>query len=180
LTQNNMTIINVRFLIIALFVSLSITGICHAERDLVSIKAIAKANREKLLEPASASDSEERRRQLFADAQIIFPDATNLPTIDDVRRAWVGPKPLKLLRPYYPREMMAKGTQGDVEIAYLIDEEGLVVDTFIIESSDEGFNKSLQFNVLHFWRFTPATIDGRPCKSVGIAPIKFRMAEESK
>lgn len=172
-----MTIISVRFLIFALFVSLSIMGMCHAERDLVSIKAIVKAIREKQLEPASESDSEEMRMQL---AQMIFPDATNLPTIDDVKKVWVGPKPLKLLRPNYPREMMAKAVQGDVEIAYLIDEKGLVIDTFIIESSDEGFNKSLQFNVLHFWRFTPATIDGRPCKSVGFAPIKFRMAEESK
>jgi TonB family protein len=169
---------NTIFLIV--FIGLSMTGKSNAERDLVSIKAIAKANKEKRLESASANDSEERRRQLFVDAQIIFPDATNLPTIDDVRKAWVGPKPLKLRRPNYPREMMAKGIQGDVEIAYLIDEKGLVIDTFIIESSDEGFNKSLQFNVLHFWRFTPATIDGLPCKSVGIAPITFRMAEESK
>jgi len=172
-----MTIISIRFLTFALFVSLSITGKLHAERDLASIKAIVKAIREKQFEPDSESGSEERRRQL---AQIIFPEATNLPTIDDVKKVWVGPKPLKLTRPNYPREMMAKGIQGDVEIAYLIDEKGLVIDTFIIESSDEGFNKSLQFNVLHFWRFTPATIDGRPCKSVGFAPIEFRLAEESK
>ncbi|WP_416307615.1 energy transducer TonB [Neptunicella sp. SCSIO 80796] len=64
--------------------------------------------------------------------------------------------------PQYPRSQARKGQEGWVQLSYVIDEQGQVIDPFIIDSSGiEGFEKSA-LNAVSKWQFAPAMQNGKP------------------
>jgi TonB family protein len=152
-------------LILILCISFPITVI--ADRDIESIMEIAQAYREQRINTGPFGVREEVRKHLFTKGNIIFPDATNLPTIEDANKKWVNAKLLKVNRP-----PQSSGKLAYVEIAILIDENGEVVDTYIIESSNDNYNAAAEANA-RSWKFKPASVDEQIRKTVWIIPFIF-------
>lgn len=138
-----------------------------AERDYDSIMEVAQAYRERRINTGSFGVREEMRKHLFTKGSIIFPDATNLPTAIDAYKEWVDAKLLRIDQ--FP---LSVGKLGYVEIAILIDENGLVNDTYIIESSNDQLNQLAEKSV-RAWKFRPGLLDGKTSKTVWIIPFTF-------
>jgi TonB family protein len=153
--------------ILILIIAFSFTSIAMAERDEESIREVAQAYREQRINTGSFGVRQEVRANLLAQGHTFFPDATNLPTLDDVHKKWTNAKLLKAW-PLIPK----RGVLGHVEVAILIDENGKVIDTYIIESTDEKFNASAE-TAVRSWEFKPALLDDKASKTVWIIPFDY-------
>ncbi|HSH87777.1 MAG TPA: TonB family protein [Methylophilus sp.] len=150
-----------------LILSLSFISASSAERDIDSITEIAQAYREQKINAGPFGVREEVRKHLFTKGHIIFPDATNLPTSEDINKKWVNAKLLKIAKP-----TLSIGKSAYVEVAILIDESGSVADTYIIESSNDHLNAAAE-TAVRTWKFKPASVEDQTRKAVWIIPFIF-------
>ncbi|MDR2674162.1 MAG: TonB family protein [Opitutaceae bacterium] len=75
-------------------------------------------------------------------------------------------------RPVYPRAMRKSGLIGDVEISFVVDKKGDVVNPVVLRSNNPGFEEAALKSVLK-WKFKPGTRDGRPVHTKMQVPIRF-------
>src|SRR5687768_12160611 len=87
------------------------------------------------------------------------------------------PQPLKQSRPKYPAEAFRRGIEGTVDIKFVIDEEGRVIDPIVVRSIPELDKAAL--DCVRKWRFKPAQKDGRVVKSTALAPVTFRITHKA-
>ncbi len=81
----------------------------------------------------------------------------------------------KQTKPIYPKKPFADGVQGTVEIEFVIDETGVVVDLHVVKSIPALDEAALE--CVKQWRFVPARKAGRPVASIASAPVTFRITK---
>ena len=110
-------------------------------------------------------------------SQKLFPNESNLPNSNDVKnKQWSPPKVDKINSAFYePR--MRMNQEGTVKVAMLISENVEVIKSKIVDTENPNLNQSALITIRK-WKFFPATLEGKTCKSVLIAPIQFRLSPE--
>ena len=99
-----------------------------------------------------------------------FPNTGELPDYDQ------PPRPIKIVKPRYPKDALAKKIQGLVEVEILIDANGLVARARVVKSVP-GLDEAA-LDTVERWRFHPATKKGRPVATVALAPVMFQIELE--
>ncbi|MDF9832448.1 TonB family protein [Ereboglobus sp. PH5-5] len=79
----------------------------------------------------------------------------------------------KKAKPQYPHEMKKLGISGHAMIAYVVDIEGNVVKTQVMEATNNEFAKAAM-DAVSQWKFSPGKINGKPvcCRMIS-DPIYF-------
>jgi TonB family protein len=83
------------------------------------------------------------------------------------------PRPLRQARPQYPREAFQKKIQGTVLVEILIDSDGRVTRSRILQSVP-GLDEAA-LDCMRSWTFTPARKGGRAVPTMAHVPITFRI-----
>jgi len=83
------------------------------------------------------------------------------------------PRPIKIVKPKYPKEAFAKKIEGTVEVEILIDASGRVTRARIVKSVPALDQAALE--AVYQWTFSPATKNGRPVATIARAPVMFRI-----
>jgi protein TonB len=81
---------------------------------------------------------------------------------------------LRAVKPAYPPLAYQNRIEGRVKVRILVDEDGLVRDALIMESSNEIFNEEAVAAVKQ-WNFKPAILNKKPVKFWYNAPIVFKL-----
>ena len=79
------------------------------------------------------------------------------------------------LQPPYPASLQRSGTEGSVTVRVRIDARGRVIAVELVKASDDGFWRATERQALRHWRFTPATLDGRPIESSRLMTVRFKL-----
>ena len=77
--------------------------------------------------------------------------------------------------PPYPPSMAREGVEGQVTVRVTIDERGRVVAVEQVAATNSVFFEQTKSQALRFWRFVPATRDGRPIRSEQSLTVHFRL-----
>jgi protein TonB len=84
-----------------------------------------------------------------------------------------APRPIKTVKPQYPQEAFVKKVEGTVLVEILIDANGRVVRTRVLQSIPLLDAAAIQ--AAYQWVFTPALKRGRAVATVAHLPITFRI-----
>lgn len=90
-------------------------------------------------------------------------------------------KPPRITRqtaPEYPYEMRQSGLVGQVNLSFVVDRMGSVVNPVVTRSNNPAFDQPAITALLE-WRFEPGTIDGRPVNTPMSVPIVFAFNDGS-
>lgn len=82
--------------------------------------------------------------------------------------------PIECIAPAYPKMLREKGVGGTVTVVFIVDEHGKVAEEAVVESANSFFDAAA-LRAVKKWRFTPATYDGIPIRSIVDVPITFRL-----
>ena len=82
------------------------------------------------------------------------------------------PRVTQQMPPEYPDEMRRSGLIGEVNLSFVVNPKGKVVNPVVIRSNNPAFDQPAIAALLR-WRFEPATIDGRPVNARMSVPIIF-------
>jgi tetratricopeptide (TPR) repeat protein len=88
------------------------------------------------------------------------------------RADWTSPEYVRKELPDYPKELMDDRIRGEVLVVFLVDKDGSVVSPFPIEATRKEF-VAPSVQAVSRWKFTPATLNGRPIPLFMIQPIIF-------
>ena len=88
------------------------------------------------------------------------------------------PRILKQAKPTYPAEPFYDKVEGTVEIEFVIDEKGRVIDLAVVKSVP-GLDKAA-LECVKKWNFKPAQKQGKPVKATALAPVTFRITHEKQ
>jgi protein TonB len=81
---------------------------------------------------------------------------------------------IELLPPYPASEERAEA-EGSVTIRLLIGPDGRVKAAEKVAAASEAFWRATERHALRAWRFTPATVDGKPVESRKVMTVKFEL-----
>jgi TonB family protein len=78
--------------------------------------------------------------------------------------------------PVYPRELLAIGAEGTVQMVYVVDSTGMVDTTSleVVQSDDPRFTQSVR-NALALMRFRPAKRGGKAVRQLVAQQFRFRI-----
>lgn len=97
---------------------------------------------------------------------------------DEVRRVLdqenQPPRLVRSVAPDYPRALRRSGTEGEVELVFLVDMAGNVVEPRVTSSTHDEFAEAA-LRAIAQWRFNPALINGRPSNSYVTQSITFKL-----
>ncbi len=82
------------------------------------------------------------------------------------------PRPLDVVQPNYPIELLQNPVAGEALIQLTITESGAVEDVKIVEASLPEFGEAA-IAAVRLWHFSPATKDGKPVALKTRIPIRF-------
>ena len=99
-------------------------------------------------------------------AFLVYPEMAPVPS----KRT--PPRVLRQQKPVYPWELAATGLKGEVQIRFVVDRTGRVVDPVVESSNSPAFNEPAIAAVLK-WKFAPAMVDGRAVNARMTVPIIF-------
>lgn len=85
------------------------------------------------------------------------------------------PQVLTRLDPYYPPSARRTGTEGQVLVRVLVDENGRVENADVIRSEPAGVFDAAALKAIRGWRFSPAQRAGQPVAVRIDIPISFRL-----
>jgi protein TonB len=98
------------------------------------------------------------------------------PPIDDqavpFRNEMTKPRVVYSLQPQYTEVARRARLQGTVIVQAVIDESGRVLDVQVLKRLGMGLDRSAADAVAQ-WRFTPATLNGRPLKVIYTLTVNF-------
>jgi TonB family protein len=78
-------------------------------------------------------------------------------------------------RPVYPKTARVFDFEGTVNVAALVNEEGTVIDAFVVQSSaSHELNMSALVAAME-WTFTPGTKNGAPASGFVLIPLRFSL-----
>jgi protein TonB len=84
------------------------------------------------------------------------------------------PRPISVVQPDYPRKAYDRRVQGTVLLRVLISVSGKVLDASIVKSPGVGhLLDQAALDAIKKWRFSPATVSGKPIESWHEVPIDF-------
>lgn len=81
------------------------------------------------------------------------------------------------LQPPYPRSEEQAGREGSVSLRVTIGIDGRVKAAQKISATTDGFYRATERHALRAWRFSPATVDGKPVESTKVLTVQFRIDE---
>lgn len=84
------------------------------------------------------------------------------------------PKPTKMVEPAYPSILKRKRINGEVLLAFIVDEEGYVVNPTVETSSHKAFEKSALVSISQ-WKFEPGYMNGEPVKVRIRVPLIYKV-----
>jgi protein TonB len=79
------------------------------------------------------------------------------------------------LQPPYPASEQRAENEGSVTVKVLIGTDGRVKSVEKVRGASEAFFRTTEQQALRHWRFSPATVDGRPVESRKIITVHFRL-----
>jgi protein TonB len=82
------------------------------------------------------------------------------------------------LQPAYPSAEIRAGRDGRVQVRVTIGPDGRVVDVAMISATSDAFWLATRQQALHYWRFRPATVDGRPVEETRTMSVVFRLEDQ--
>ncbi len=74
-------------------------------------------------------------------------------------------RPLQLLSgegPRYPQQAKQQGVEGEVVVAYDVDETGRVLNARVVRSTPGGIFDEAALAAVRSWRFNPPLLEGQP------------------
>jgi TonB family protein len=83
------------------------------------------------------------------------------------------PRPVKIVKPLYPRYAFDEKIEGTVEVQILIGASGKVTNACIVQSVPYLDHAALE--TVYQWRFSPAIKNGSPVATIARAPVMFRI-----
>ncbi len=83
-----------------------------------------------------------------------------------------APKPTVQTPPEYPKELRSKKLKGSVQIVFIVDKNGRVVNPIIQQASHPAFAKPA-LQAVRRWRFEPGKRSGMPVQFKMRVPIAF-------
>lgn len=92
----------------------------------------------------------------------------------------VGPRaatPADLLRPPYPESMRRSEAEAVLRLRLSIDERGRVTAVEPLGTADPAFVASARSHLTRYWRYRPATEDGRAVSSSLVITLRFELEE---
>ena len=93
-------------------------------------------------------------------------------------RVLVGPRlatPERLLKPTYPVDKQRLEEEAVLRLKLSIDERGRVVAVEPVGRVDRSFFEAARKHLLAYWRYKPATEDGRAVASSTVITLTFRL-----
>jgi protein TonB len=81
------------------------------------------------------------------------------------------------LQPPYPASAQREGAEGIVRVRVAIGADGRVKTVQKVEASRDDFFAATERQALRYWRFKPATVDGKPIESSKLMVVHFRIDE---
>lgn len=105
------------------------------------------------------------------DGDSLKPGVLDISKLDNVPRARVQ------IGPVYPAEARMRGLDGEVLVAFTVDEEGRVINPRVMRSTDAIFDEPARKAVAK-WRFEPGRRQGRVVRFSMAVPILFRVSTE--
>jgi protein TonB len=81
------------------------------------------------------------------------------------------------LQPPYPASAQREGAEGFVQVRVAIGPDGRVKAVEKVKASRDDFFAATERQALRYWRFKPATIDGKPIESSKMMSVTFRLDE---
>jgi protein TonB len=81
---------------------------------------------------------------------------------------------IELLPPYPASEERAEA-EGSVTVRLLIGPDGRVKAAEKVSAASEAFWRATERHALRAWRFTPATVDGKPVESRKVMTVRFEL-----
>jgi len=104
------------------------------------------------------------------------PAAASAPSAPAPKQAGVDvPKPerVKMLRPTYPAEALARGQHALVVVELIIDETGKVAEARVLHGPEPFAKAALE--ATRQWEFKPTKVDGKPVRVRETVPITFSL-----
>jgi protein TonB len=81
------------------------------------------------------------------------------------------------LQPPYPASAQREGAEGFVQVRVAIGPDGRVKAVEKVKASRDDFFAATERQALRYWRFKPATIDGKPIESSKVMSVTFKLDE---
>lgn len=157
--------------IIIIIVAFMAPGFAKAEAELIFDKVQFD---ETSVDYDKKINQSEKLAKLFESNKKTFPNATNLPDLEEANKKYISPKMLSVSAPVYSRELRRSGQEGRVEVILLISETGDVIDALIYKSTNNNLNEAA-IQSAQSWKFSPASLNDVFRQSVVIAPIRFEL-----
>lgn len=92
----------------------------------------------------------------------------------------IGPRaltPADLLRPPYPEALRRSEEEAVLRLRLSIDARGRVVSVEPVGAADDAFLAAARSHLIRYWRYRPATEDGRPVASTLTITLRFELEE---
>lgn len=87
--------------------------------------------------------------------------------------------PIVVIQPQYPNRALQRGIEGWCQVSFTVDENGGVLDPFVVDAEPEGIFDSASLRAVTRFKFNPRTVDGQPVKTPGVQYVfRFNLDEE--
>lgn len=100
-----------------------------------------------------------RRNGAPVDSELKIPVILDRPLIQDSHGT--PPRIIRRVNAEYPLEMRTSRLTGDVEVGFVVKEDGSVNDAVVLQTDNPGFN-SAAVSAVSQWKYEPATVNGKP------------------
>ena len=87
------------------------------------------------------------------------------------------PGPVLQPAPLYPGSMRREGIGGTVRVEFVVDVDGRVANTQVVETTHTAFNDAA-VSAVSKWKFRPGMKNGRKVNTRMCVPIVFTLAEQ--
>jgi protein TonB len=82
------------------------------------------------------------------------------------------------LQPPYPSAELRAQRDGRVQVRVTIGPDGRVIDVALVSATSDAFWRVTRQQALQYWRFRPATVDGRPVQDTRTMSLVFRITDQ--
>jgi len=106
-----------------------------------------------------------------------LPGVKNDPPPVPVRLAARSITPADLIRPPYPESKRRTEQEATLQLRLTIDERGRVTAVEPVGTADPAFLASARSHLLRYWRYRPASEDGRAVVSHLVVTLRFELEE---
>jgi protein TonB len=105
-----------------------------------------------------------------------LPPPPPMPVPDPIRTKPEMKAGVELLPPYPASEQRSE-KEGKVTVRLLIGPDGRVKSVQRVAAASDAFWRATERHALRAWRFSPATVDGKPVESSTVITVKFELRD---